>query len=334
MSDGISRRNVLRGAGAALLLPSAFLAGCSSTAKPAAVGNTDAPAASGPASAAASGPASAAAGGSTSAAASGPASAAASGVDDLLAKGKKQGYLSVGIANEPPYTKVNTDGTVTGCEPDVFRAVVKRMGIPDIQGVITPYNGMIPGLKAGRWDAITAGLFMKQSRCAEVDYSEPVIVSTESFGVKPGNPKKITTVKSVLANSSLKIVVLPGSFEEGILQTAKVPDSQLIRINDNRSGVEAVIAGRADAFLLPTLSLKALQTSEKGFDVTAPVPDAPRTGSGAAFRQTDTAFRAAYNTELAALKATDEFATILKKWGFDAAAVKGVTAAELCKNPG
>lgn len=310
MSDGISRRNVLRGAGAALLLPSAFLASCSSTAKPAAVGNTAAPAASG------------------------SGSAAAGGADELLAKGKKQGYLSVGIANEPPYTKVNTDGTVTGCEPDVFRAVVKRLGIPDIQGVITPYNGMIPGLKAGRWDAITAGLFMKQSRCAEVNYSEPVIVSTESFGVKPGNPKKITTVKSVLADPSLKIVVLPGSFEEGILQTAKVPDSQLIRINDNRSGVEAVIAGRADAFLLPTLSLKALQTSEKGFDVTAPVPDAPKTGSGAAFRQTDTAFTAAYNKELAALKATDEFATILKKWGFDPTAVKGVTAAELCKNPG
>lgn len=302
MTTEISRRNLLRGVGvAALVLPgSAFLASCGSAEKPAAVGAGGTPA----------------------------------GGEDLLAKGKKQGYLRVGIANEPPYTKVTADGAVTGCEPDVFRAVVKRMGIPDIQGIITPYNGMIPGLKANRWDAITAGLFMKQSRCAEVLYSEPVIVSTESYAVKPGNPKNIVTVADVVKNKDLKIVVLPGGFEEGILQGAKVPDSQMIRINDNRSGVEAVIAGRADAFMLPTLSLRSLHENEKGFDVTPPIQDAPKTGSGAAFRQSDKTFLAEYNKQLAELKASDEFAQILDKWGFDPEAAKGVTAEELCKNPG
>jgi polar amino acid transport system substrate-binding protein len=296
MTHEISRRSLLRGIGvAAVGVPAAgWLAGCSTTDKPSA------------------------AGGST----------------DLLALGRKQGYLRVGIANEPPYTSVTADGTVTGCEPDVFRAVCKRLGIKDIQGIITPYDAMIPGLKANRWDAITAGLFMKQSRCAEVLYSEPVIVSTESFGVKPGNPKNITTVKSVLDNKDLKIVVLPGGFEEGILKTAKVPDGQMVRINDNRSGVEAVESGRADAFFLPTLSLKALQQKDNKFDVTDPVPDAPRTGSGAAFRQSDKSFLTVYNKELAKLKASPEFGKILTKWGFDPNAVKGVTAAELCKNPG
>jgi polar amino acid transport system substrate-binding protein len=253
---------------------------------------------------------------------------------DLLVTGRKQGFLRCAIANEPPYTKVTTDGKVTGCEPDVFRAVLKRLGINDVQGVVTPYESMIPGLKANRWDAITAGLFMKQSRCSQVDYSEPVIVSTESFGVKPGNPKNITKVADVLANHQLKIAVLPGGFEEGILKTAKVPDGQLVKINDGRSGIEAVKAGRADAFFLPTLSLNALHGTDKGFDVTPAVSDAPRTGSGAAFRQSDKAFVTEYNKELAALKATPEFASILSKWGFDANAVKGVTAAELCKNPG
>ncbi|HET8600928.1 MAG TPA: ectoine/hydroxyectoine ABC transporter substrate-binding protein EhuB [Segeticoccus sp.] len=305
MTHEISRRTLLRGLGAAAVVAptAAWLSSCSSAEKP--------PAAN-----------------------AGGTAGATGGATDLLAKGKKQGYLRVGIANEPPYTKVTADGKVTGCEPDVFRAVVKRLGIPDIQGVITPYNGMIPGLKADRWDAITAGLFMKQSRCAEVLYSEPVIVSTESFGVKPGNPRHITTVQDVLDHPDLKIVVLPGGFEEGILQTAKVPDKQLIRINDNRSGVEAVIQGRADAFFLPTLSLRALHEQEKGFEVTPPVEDAPKTGSGAAFRQSDQSFLDVYNAELAKFKQTDEFKKILDKWGFDPSAVKGVTAKELCQNKG
>lgn len=291
-----SRRAVLRGLGvAAAAAPlTTWLAGCSQTAIP----------------------------------------GSATAAQDLLATGRKQGFLRVGIANEPPYTQVTTDGNVTGAEPDVFRAVCKRLGINDVQGIITPYASMIPGLKANRWDAIAAGLFMKQSRCAEVLYSEPVIVSTESFGVKPGNPKKIGTVADVLANAELKIAVLPGGFEDGILKTAKVPDGQLVKVDDGRSGIEALKSGRADAFFLPTLSLTALGEKDKGFEVTAPVGDAPRTGSGAAFRPTDKSFLAAYNKELVAFKQSGEFAEILKKWGFDAQATEGVTAAELCKNAG
>lgn len=252
---------------------------------------------------------------------------------DLLATAKKQGYLRVAIANEPPYTQVNTDGTVTGAEPDVFRAVCQRLGIPDIQGVVTPYASMIPGLNANRWDAITAGLFMKQSRCGQVLYSEPVIVSTESFAVLPGNPKHILKIADIVANHNLNIAVLPGAFEEGILKTANVPDGQRVKVTDGRSGVEAVMAGRADGFLLPTLSLQALRKNDTGFDVTPPIEDAPKTGSGAAFRKSDEAFLTAYNKELKAFEDTPEFAAILTKWGFDTAAAKSTTTAELCKNP-
>ncbi|SDI44273.1 polar amino acid transport system substrate-binding protein [Arthrobacter subterraneus] len=297
MTGNISRRNVLRGAGVAVLGATVvgWATGCSSTA----VG--------------------------------GPASGAAS---DLLETARSQGFLRIGIANEPPYTQVNADGTVTGCEPDVLRAVCKRLGIEDIEGVITPYESMIPGLKANRWDAIAAGLFMKQSRCAEVLYSEPVIVSTESFAVPKGNPKGIATVADVLADSALKIAVLPGGFEEGILKTQGVPESQQVKVNEGRSGIEALRAGRVDAFMLPTLSLRALEDEKSDFEVTDPVEDAPRTGSGAAFRQSDSAFHEAYNKELEAFKQEPGFAEILEKWGFDASVVDGVTTEELCQTEG
>lgn len=257
-----------------------------------------------------------------------------SGSADLLATGKKRGYLRVAIANGPPYTKVNPDGTVTGCAPDVFLAVIKKMGVPKIQGIVTPYDSMIPGLQANRWDAITAGLFMKSSRCSQVRYAEPVIVSTESFGVPKGNPKHILRIADVLANPKLKIGVLAGAFEYGILTTAKVPSSQIVKIQDSQSGISAVENGRVDAYLLPTLSLQALQKTSKNFDITPVISDAPRTGSSAAFRQSDKSFVTAYNTQLAALKAGPEFAKILSKWGFEATAAKGVTTASLCKNPG
>ena len=297
MTGNISRRNLLRGAGVAALGVSVagWATGCSTVAP------------------------------------GGPASGAAS---NLLEQAKAQGFLRVGIANEPPYTQVGADGTVTGCEPDVLRAVCKRLGIGEVQGIITPYESMIPGLNANRWDVIAAGLFMKESRCAQVLYSEPVIVSTESFATPKGNPKGITSVAAILSDPSLRIAVLPGGFEEGVLKTSNVPASQQVKINDGRSGLEALKANRADAFMLPTLSLKALAKDDSSFDISKPVDDAPRTGSGAAFRQSDAAFHEAYNKELAAFKKTPEFAEILTKWGFDASVVEGVTAQDLCKTAG
>lgn len=261
----------------------------------------------------------------------GPANAAAG---NLLETAKAQGFLRVAIANEPPYTQVSADGAVSGCEPDVLRAVCKRLGIADIQGIVTPYGSMIPGLNANRWDVIAAGLFMKQSRCSQVAYSEPVIVSTESYATTKGNPKGITSIAAITANPSLRIAVLPGGFEEGILKTANVPESQQVKVTDGRSGIEAVKANRADAFLLPTLSLRALAKDDAGFEVTEALKDAPRTGSGAAFRTADSSFQEAYNKELAAFKKTPEFGQILTKWGFDPAVVEGVTAQELCQTAG
>ncbi|MPY83468.1 MAG: ectoine/hydroxyectoine ABC transporter substrate-binding protein EhuB [Actinophytocola sp.] len=252
---------------------------------------------------------------------------------DTLSVGRQQGFLRVAIANEPPYTKVNPDGTVTGVEPDIARAVLKNLGIKELQGIVAPYDQMIPGLQASRWDMVTAGLFMKQSRCAEVLYSEPTIVSTESFGVLKGNPKNLTTVASV-KETGAKVAVLGGAFEEGILKDADVPSNQMVSVRDNRSGIETVKAGRADAFFLPTLSLNDLLEGDNSMEVTPPVEDAPTTGAGHAFRKTDEELHAAYNKELAKLKASEEFAKISRKWGFDPSAVEGVTTEELCKTPG
>ena len=53
--------------------------------------------------------------------------ASAGTLDDL----RKQGYATVAVANEPPYSDVKGDGYVTGAAPDVARAVMKKLGVPE-----------------------------------------------------------------------------------------------------------------------------------------------------------------------------------------------------------
>jgi polar amino acid transport system substrate-binding protein len=261
---------------------------------------------------------------------SGEASTAVAVAPTTLEIAIERGYIRVAIANEPPYTEVTAGGDLQGAEPDVAREVFKRLGIADIQGTVTPYASMIPGLQADRWDAVTAGLFMNPERCEQVAYSEPVIVSTEAFAVPAGNPKGLLTVQDVLDDTSASIAVLAGAFEEGLLLDAGVPESQLVPVQDGRSGMEAVEAGRADAFMLPTLSLNAIVEDHPGLEVTAFIPDVAPAGSGIAFRPEDSDLRDAYNAELIEFRKTDEFRDIMNGYGFDPDAGAATSMAELC----
>jgi len=238
------------------------------------------------------------------------------------------------IGNEPPYTKLLPNGDVTGAEPDVAKAVLKRMGITDVEAITAGYDAMIPGLDADRWDMVAAGLFMNQSRCADVIYSSPVIVSTESLAVPTGNPDGLSTLDDVQSNKDVKVAVLSGSFELKTALSLDIPESQLPTYPLAPDAMQALDDGRVQAVLLPTLTLQDLKGKLKGFEISPPLDEFPTTGSGEAFRKSDKDFYTKYNKELEAFKQTSEFDKTLAKWGFSGQAARDATTKELCATEG
>ena len=105
-------------------------------------------------------------------------------------------------------------------------------------------------------------------------------------------------------------------------------------IPDGRSGIEALDAGRIDAFFLPTLSLNDLKKTSKDLEVTAPIHGVDVTGDGAAFRKKDGDLRNAFNVEYRKLKKSGELDEILKPWGFSGKEAARVTTRQLCKAEG
>lgn len=257
-----------------------------------------------------------------------PGGGTAAGLSQRVEQGQP---VRIAIANEPPYTQLQPDGSITGAAPDVAKAVLQRMGITNVEGVTADYDVMPAGLTAGRWDIVAAGLFMDQKRCAAVLYSAPVLVSTESFATPPGNPMNITSVDAVIRNPDITVAVLAGSYELRAAQSLNVPEGQLETYPGAPDALQAMSAGRVDAVLLPTLSLQQVKEQQGGeFDITAPLNEIPKTGSGAAFRKSDRDFHGRYNQELMAFKQTQEFAAILDRWGFSAEAARNTTTEELC----
>src|SRR5688572_6224486 len=252
--------------------------------------------------------------------------------DEALDKLKAQGFARIAIANEPPFTAVKADGTVSGAAPDVARAVFKKLGVNDVVASISEYGAMIPGLQAGRHDVVTAGLFMKPERCNAVSYSEPILCDAEAMLVKKGNPKGFKSYADVAADPTATIGAPGGGTEEKLALDAGVPRDRVIVVPDGQSGLKMVQDGRIDAYSLPVLSINALVSTanDPSLEVIAPVEGAPVYCDGAAFRKGDEALRDAFDVELAKLKESGEFAKIIEPYGFSAQAAMSTSREKLC----
>ncbi|MDX0852893.1 ectoine/hydroxyectoine ABC transporter substrate-binding protein EhuB [Sinorhizobium medicae] len=248
---------------------------------------------------------------------------------------KEQGFARISIANEPPFTAVGADGKVSGAGPDVARAVFEKMGIGDVEASINEYGAMIPGLQAKRFDAITAGLYMKPERCNAVAYSQPILCDGEGFLVKKELEKEVTSYEAV-AKTGLQIGVLSGSSEEKYAIAAGVPRANITIIPDGPSGVKMLRDGRIAVVATTALSISnlALQAADDGLVSVIPVAGTPISCDGAAFNKSDTAVRDAFDVELANLKKSGEFARIVEPYGFSAKSAMSTTRAELCQGHG
>lgn len=255
--------------------------------------------------------------------------------DETLARLKEQGFARIAIANEPPWTEVKPDGKITGAAPEVARAVLAKLGIPEVVASISEYGAMIPGVQARRFDLVAAGLFMKPERCRAVIFSQPDLCDTESFAVKKGNPLKLTSYADIAAHPTAKVGAPGGGTEEKLALEAGVPRDRVIVVPDAQSGVKMLQDGRIDVYGLPILSISDLlaKANDPNLEMFAPVKDTPVFCAGAAFHKKDVALRDAYDKVLAEMKASGEFAKIVEPFGFSGEAPNLTSREKLCGGP-
>ena len=112
--------------------------------------------------------------GSVAFAAGSPRLALAQSNAGLLARLRASKVAKVGIANQPPFSSLNPDGSMSGVGPAMAQVVLNRLGIPNMQGAVATYGELIPGMLAGRWDFVAAALTITKERCSQVLFSDPL----------------------------------------------------------------------------------------------------------------------------------------------------------------
>jgi polar amino acid transport system substrate-binding protein len=245
-----------------------------------------------------------------------------------LDRARENRTVRIAVTNEPPYSIVNAD-SVDGMYPDTIEAVMKRLNVPEVSGVVSSYDGQIPGLQARRWDMIGAGLFLTEDRCKEILYSQPISVAGPALAVANGNPKNIQSYGDFVDNKDLKLVIVPAQSEEQHARKLGVGEDQFVQASDVPSGIEAVIAGRGDAFAVTYDSAEAIKSDR--FDLVR-ADDGPSQAGAVAFRREDKAFRDAFDRALEAIKANGTFERLSSKYGFDAKLAMTTTRTDIAAN--
>jgi polar amino acid transport system substrate-binding protein len=234
---------------------------------------------------------------------------------------KSANKITVGIAGEQPYAFLD-HGDLTGEDPTVQKAIWNAIGIDDVEAKQVAFDSLIPGLNAGEFDVIAAGMFINPDRCEEAAFSEPMYCAPNAFMVPTGNPDNISDFESVAA-AGIKLGVFSGAVEGDYAEKAGVSGGNIVTVPDMATGVTQLDQGRIQAIALTSITLNWALEQDPDIDAEVteafiPVVDGEEVlGCGAAvFRKEDTDLVEAFNEELAKLKESGELTELIEPFGF------------------
>ncbi|MDN5600842.1 MAG: transporter substrate-binding domain-containing protein [Brachybacterium sp.] len=240
------------------------------------------------------------------------------GGGDLLSQLQEAGTITVGFAGEAPYS-FEEGGDLMGATVAMHREIFGELGIDTVEGKLTDWNSLIPGLNAGQFDAVSAGMSILPDRCAQAAFSEPEFQYTTALMVPTGNPEGLVDMASFV-DSGLTVATMSGAIESSYAESLGL---ESIEVGGPQDGVDALKAGNADAFALTAISLNWLaDNTVDDVEVTesfvAEIDGVKQVGAGGTvFREEDTSLLDAYNEKLAEIIADPErYLSIVGDFGF------------------
>ncbi len=261
--------------------------------------------------------------------------------EDALDRLRRDHKLKLGIFNQAPWASVNADGSVGGEAPDVLRAALAPLGGVDIEPVVAEFAALIPGLLAGRFDAVATGLYINPARCKLVAFGNPDIQMGDAFMVRHGNPLDLHSYKDLAKRTDYMVGVNRGSVLVQYIEAAGVAKDRVVLFPDNQAAVAGLLAGRVGVWAGTAASIVYMLSNmpdaglERAMPMTGWIDASGREVKGhpgVAFRPADTALRDAYNVELEKLRSGGGLLKILQKYGFGETELPpaGLTAAQVC----
>lgn len=226
---------------------------------------------------------------------------------------------NVRIGTNVPYVPMEytkPDGSLTGFDIDLGNALCKQAELK-CTWTTQSWNGIIPGLKARKFDAIMSSMTITKERSKQLLFSDPYIVPPSAWFV-PQDSAIATPDKANL--EGMKIGVQRGTVQDDYV-TDKFGDVAEVKRYANADDVIVDMdIGRLDAafFDFPTGLSGLLEPEDKAYKSIGKKLTKPKKyfgdGFGIAFRQRDKALAEKFNAALATLKDNGTYDEIHAKY--------------------
>lgn len=241
----------------------------------------------------------------------------------------------------PPFNMLDTAGNLTGFDMDVVREVCVRMKVT-CQITAQAWDGIIPGLQAGKYDAIVAGMSITAERQQAVAFTQSYAttpayfvaladspLSRLSLGLERINLDEVdTTEEAAIAalrdalkgrTVGVQAATIHANFVEDVLGKAVT-----IRRYDTQENLALdLAAGRIDVGLADSIAWEAFLDSDAGKKAGFVGPGIDGglfgKGMGIAIRKDEDKLLDALNAALASMREDGTLKRMSEQWfGFDA----------------
>jgi polar amino acid transport system substrate-binding protein len=212
-----------------------------------------------------------------------------------------------GSGGYPPFNFITDDGDVQGFDVDVAGEIAKRLD-KELEYKTTAWDGIIEGLRAGRYDGILGSMGITAEREEVVDFSSPYYYSGPQLIVK--KESGITGVSDLSSDSTIALVT-GTTFE----QDAERLGVKIKLYEDDNQTLMELLNGRVDGVLTDRIvGLNAIAKLSRGGELTL-VGSVLRTETmGIAFRDSNDELRESVNAVLQEMRADGSLKRISAKW--------------------
>ncbi|MDC0163333.1 transporter substrate-binding domain-containing protein [Candidatus Pelagibacter sp.] len=235
----------------------------------------------------------------------------------------------------PPWNGTNASGALEGAEIDLAMDLCARMNA-ECELVAQDWDGIIPALQNGKYDAIMAGMSITSERMEVINFSqgyanEPasfsVLKSSKLAALKSGGKVNMDALNSTSTalldslKSTLKgsVVGVQGSTTHENFVKQVLGDSVTMKSYDTQENLELDLSvGRIDAALSDQGSMEKFMESDKGKNIAFIGPGLGGGtfggGVGVGLRKADTDLLGMFNKAIDEARADGSLEKHFSKW--------------------
>lgn len=221
--------------------------------------------------------------------------------DDVLRIGTEGAYA--------PFNYTNADGTLGGFDVDMANAICADMQVT-CEITAQDWDGIIPGLKAGKYDAIVAAMSVTPERAQQVSFTDPYFSNSLVFLAKkdspfdPSNSGDIDAHSIAAQRSTVSSQWLEGAYPKADMKLYDTLSNAFLDLG----------SGRVDAMISDKLPAIEWLSSSSGSDYVLKGDEIDINDNFAIAVRPGDALQAKINQSLANLKANGTYDKINQKY--------------------